>query len=843
MWLVELCLAGVLLLLYYILLIIIKWRNPKCNGVLPPGSMGLPLIGETLQLLTPSHSLDMHLHACLDLFIVKFVVRFGPIFKTSLVGRPIVMSTDAEFNNYIFQQEGKSVDMWYLDAVSKVLDLEGQGRGYTTLSVHKYMRSLALSYIGVDNIRQNFLPHLEDMVHKTLHNWSSHHSVDLRSSASEMISNFTSKLLFSYDDNDKAQVEKLGEMLTRFFDGFLSFPVNIPGTGHYKCLKEGKKVISILRKVVQDRRRRRRKNLSEKPRDLLDQALNDMITYDFLTEDLVAGILLGLTIGGIETLTSTITITVKLISEHPLVLEQLIAENEAILKNRDKSCTSLTWDEYRSSMAFTSQVIKQSLRFGNVFPGLMRKTSKDIQVRGYTIPTGWNIMIVTSALHMNPETYQDPLSFNPWRWKDLDSHTISKNFRPFGGGIRRCVGEEYSKVFLAIFLHVLVTKYRFGPIFKTSVVGRPIVVSADPEFNNYIFQQEMKSVDMWYLDTFSKVFDLEGEGRVHTIHSVHKYIRSLVLSYIGVDNIRQNLLPYLEDMVHKTLHNWSCQESVEVRSSTSEMIFNCTSKLLFSYDDIDKSQDDKLGEMLARFFDGFLSFPVNIPGTAYYKCLKEGKKAFSIIQKLVQDRRGQQNLSEKPRDLLDQALKDMTTNDFLTENVVVYILLGITVGAIESLSSAITVAVKLISEHPLVLEQLIAENEAILNNRDKSCTSLTWDEYRSSMAFTSQVMNESLRFGNVVPGLLRKTSKDIQVKGYTIPAGWIIMIVTSALHMNPETYQDPLSFNPWRWKDLDSHTISKNFRPFGGGVRRCVGEEYGKVFLAIFLHVLVTKYR
>lgn len=35
-----------------------KWRNPKCNGVLPPGSMGFSLIGETLQLIIRSYSLD-----------------------------------------------------------------------------------------------------------------------------------------------------------------------------------------------------------------------------------------------------------------------------------------------------------------------------------------------------------------------------------------------------------------------------------------------------------------------------------------------------------------------------------------------------------------------------------------------------------------------------------------------------------------------------------------------------------------------------------------------------------------------------------------------------------------
>ena len=40
----------------------------------------------------------------------------------------------------------------------------------------------------------------------------------------------------------------------------------------------------------------------------------------------------------------------------------------------------------------------------------------------------------------------------------------------------------------------------------------------------------------------------------------------------------------------------------------------------------------------------------------------------------------------------------------------------------------------------------------------------------------------------------------IKCAGYTIPAGWTIMVVPAALQLNPDTFVDPLTFNPWRWK-------------------------------------------
>ena len=36
----------------------------------------------------------------------------------------------------------------------------------------------------------------------------------------------------------------------------------------------------------------------------------------------------------------------------------------------------------------------------------------------------------------------------------------TRNFMAFGGGMRLCVGTEFTKVQMAVFLHCLVTKYK-----------------------------------------------------------------------------------------------------------------------------------------------------------------------------------------------------------------------------------------------------------------------------------------------------------------------------------------------------------------------------------------------
>lgn len=99
------------------------------------------------------------------------------------------------------------------------------------------------------------------------------------------------------------------------------------------------------------------------------------------------------------------------------------------------------------------------------------------------------MMVCPPAVHLNPEIYQDPLAFNPSRWdgrwvlllsifslsffnssfsmknriteQGLESNGGSKHFMAFGGGMRFCVGTDFTKLQMAILLHYLVSKYRY----------------------------------------------------------------------------------------------------------------------------------------------------------------------------------------------------------------------------------------------------------------------------------------------------------------------------------------------------------------------------------------------
>ncbi|KAL8060469.1 hypothetical protein ABFX02_02G026200 [Erythranthe guttata] len=463
MWSIEIYIVGFVIVLVTQLITIYRWRNPKCNGKLPPGSLGFPFIGECLELIFPAHSYDVHP------FIKKRLQRYGPLFRTNIAGRNVVVSADHEFNSYILQQEEKLVVRSYLDLFEKLFKQSGKLRP-DGLALHKYMKTSALSRFGLECIKKSLLLQFDQLVRTTLHSWSTQDRVDLKHASVAMFGEFGMNQLCMCDPETSKQ------LVDNYINGtnaIMSFPLNIPGTTYYKSLKDKEKVMKMLKEIVSERIASPQDENNYKD-DLLSKLIKDIGTVDFVTPEYIIQILFSLMFATFQTVPVILVLAVKFISENPAILRELIAEHEEIITKRKNPDSSVTWEEYKS-MTFTLQVVNEALRLGNTVPGFLRKAVKDIKVKGYTIPAGWAIMACHSVLHLDPNIYKDPLKFDPSRWKDATPEFISKNLKPFGGGIKQCAGADFSRASMCIFLHVFVTKYRWTIVEGGEIVQNPIM--------------------------------------------------------------------------------------------------------------------------------------------------------------------------------------------------------------------------------------------------------------------------------------------------------------------------------------------------------------------------------
>ena len=83
-------------------------RSRNRNPNLPPGSLGWPLVGESLEFLRASVDGEP------EEFVRRRVKRYdSQVFKSSLMGENMVFMCGAAGNKFLFSNESKAVTVWW----------------------------------------------------------------------------------------------------------------------------------------------------------------------------------------------------------------------------------------------------------------------------------------------------------------------------------------------------------------------------------------------------------------------------------------------------------------------------------------------------------------------------------------------------------------------------------------------------------------------------------------------------------------------------------------------------------------------------------------------------------
>ncbi|KAK9124480.1 hypothetical protein Sjap_014082 [Stephania japonica] len=423
---------------------------------LPPGSLGLPLLGETLQLISAYKTENP------EPFIDERVTRYGAIFTTHVFGEPTVFVTDPEANRYVLQNEGKLFECSYPSSISNLL-----GRHSLLLmkgSLHKRMHSLTMSFVNSSIIRDHLLVDIDRLIKLNLDSWPS--TVFLLDEAKKITFELTIKQLMSLDPGE--WTENLRKEYLLVIDGFFGLPIPF-FTTYARAIKARAKVAETLRRKVRERRREYYEEEKEKERKREDM-LGSLLELEgggggggggggFSDDEEIVDFLLALLVAGYETTSTIMTLAVKFLTETPAALAQIKEEHEEI-RAKKRGMEALQWSDYKA-MPFTRCVINETLRVANIISGVFRRATTDVNIKGYTIPKGWRVFASFRAVHLDHEYYKEARTFNPWRWLNKNPSTQGNLFTPFGGGPRLCPGYELARVEISVFLHHLITTFNW----------------------------------------------------------------------------------------------------------------------------------------------------------------------------------------------------------------------------------------------------------------------------------------------------------------------------------------------------------------------------------------------
>lgn len=110
---------------------------------------------------------------------------------------------------------------------------------------------------------------------------------------------------------------------------------------------------------------------------------------------------------------------------------------------------------------------------------------RTIQLNGYTIPAGAQVVPLLHAVHMDPNLWAEPENFRPARFLTTEGKvTKPEYFMPFGVGRRMCLGDVLARMELTLFftslLHTFNIELPDGDSLPSLRGNAGITVTPDP---------------------------------------------------------------------------------------------------------------------------------------------------------------------------------------------------------------------------------------------------------------------------------------------------------------------------------------------------------------------------
>jgi len=290
------------------------------------------------------------------------------------------------------------------------------------------------------------------------------------------------KTLFGQDspDEDNSVAHKIEESYAIYSSPLtLFFQHDIPGTRFNRFLNIAWEVDASLHNMAAQRR----KDAHNMP-DVLSLLLTAQDEKgDSLTEDDVVGHIFLIYAGAHETISSLLSWTLLLLSQHPKVYASVVDELDSVLKGEAPTVEQL------AKLPLLERVIKESLRILTPAPLRPRIALHDTMLGDYFIPAGSEVFSSIYAVHHDPDLYPDPETFNPDRWLSINPSPYE--YHPFGAGVRMCLGQPFAMMSTEVVLAILLQKYRFECIPGT-VVNRKWGITMSPGLG---FMMNVRSQD------------------------------------------------------------------------------------------------------------------------------------------------------------------------------------------------------------------------------------------------------------------------------------------------------------------------------------------------------------
>jgi len=389
-------------------------------------------------------------------------------------------------------------------------------------------------------------------------------------------------------------------------------------------------------------------------------------------------------------------------------------------------------------------------------------------------------------------------------------------------------------------LEVLLESYeRFGPVFTLRLLHSNVVFMLGPAANHYILVSHASDFQ-WREGSFRDLIGLMGDGLLTIDGDFHRRSRRIMLPAFHRERIGASVETIFEE-TERALAQLQPGATVDLYDWTRHLAMRVAMRALFGLDpDSGRAREIDAAalfeEALAFYASDYLLRVFRGKRSPWGRMQQAARKLDVLIyaeiaERRASGRRGSDILSL----LLDAEDEDGNRlNDTQIRDEVMTLLFA----GHDTTTSTISFMFYELARAPEIAQRLREEQRALAPGGRPTATQLLGGE----LPELEMTIDETLR--KYPPAWVgpRRTVRDVEFEGVSIPARAYVNYSSWASHHLPDVWPEPEEFRPERFTPDARAALAKGaYVPFGGGSRTCIGMRFGQLEVRTIASVLIRE--
>ena len=341
---------------------------------------------------------------------------------------------------------------------------------------------------------------------------------------------------------------------------------------------------------------------------------------------------------------------------------------------------------------------------------------------------------------------------------------------------------------------------------------------------------------------------LLGEGLLTSEGELHRRQRSLVMPAFH----RARIAGYSRDMVGAAVahgEGWADrlargERELDMAVDMSTLTLGIVGRALFGEDLSGDAAEvgHALGEVLENF-DRSLLPTAKLAERVRAPWVRRVERAVEDLDRLVARMIAEHRESGDTGDLMSMLLASTDADGAMSDAQVRDETMTLVLAGHETTAMALTWAWHLLDRDRDQTARLHAELDEVLGGRPPTFEDLP------RLPFTRAVVAETMRIYPPAWILGRSLADDLEVGGWRLPAGSIVLTLPWVMHRDARFWPDPLEFRPGRWLTAEGTFDERapgqprgTWFPFGYGQRRCIGDQFAWTEAQLVLATLAGRF-